>query len=76
MKLNQSILWICLLGIFIGLTGMVMAEWEHDDITSKMVIGNEQVRSFSQCDACHTRAKQGSFREHEIHIPGYGRWDD
>lgn len=49
---------------------------EHDEIPSKMVVGNEQVRSFSNCDACHERVAQGSFREHEILIPGYGRWDD
>ena len=49
---------------------------EHDDLTRKMVVDNEDVRSFSNCDACHTRAAKGSFREHEILIPGYGRWDD
>lgn len=49
---------------------------EHDEIPRKMVVGNEQVRSFSNCDACHKRAEQGSFREHEILIPGYGHWDD
>lgn len=49
---------------------------EHDEIPGKMVTENDKVRSFSNCDACHQRAKQGSFREHEIRIPGYGRWDD
>jgi hypothetical protein len=49
---------------------------EHDEIPSRMVTDNQKVRSFSNCNACHTRAKQGSFREHEIRIPGYGRWDD
>lgn len=49
---------------------------EHDEIPARMVRDNQQVRSFSNCDACHTRAKQGSFREHEIRIPGYGYWDD
>lgn len=49
---------------------------EHDEIPRKMVVSNDQVRSFSNCDACHTRAAKGSFREHEIRIPGYGRWDD
>lgn len=49
---------------------------EHDEIPGNMVRGNEQVRSFSNCDACHSRAAQGSFREHEIRIPGVGRWDD
>ena len=49
---------------------------EHDEIPQRLVTGNDKVRSFSNCDACHTRAKQGSFREHEIRIPGFGRWDD
>ncbi len=49
---------------------------EHDEIPNQMVQGNDQVRSFSNCDACHTRAAQGSFREHEIRIPGYRQWDD
>lgn len=49
---------------------------EHDEIPGRMVVDNEQVRSFSNCDACHTRAANGSFREHEIRIPGYGHWDD
>lgn len=34
------------------------------------------VNSLAQCDACHKNAALGSFRESEIDIPGYGRWDD
>jgi hypothetical protein len=49
---------------------------EHDEIPPKMVQDNDQLGSFSQCDACHTRAAAGSFREHEIHIPGFAQWDD
>ncbi|MEN8166940.1 MAG: diheme cytochrome c [Pseudomonadota bacterium] len=49
---------------------------EHEEIPGKMVLNNEQVRSLSNCDACHTKANEGSFREHEVRIPGYGRWDD
>jgi hypothetical protein len=49
---------------------------EHDEIPQRMVQGNDQIRSFSNCDACHREAAQGSFREHEIQIPGYGSWDD
>ncbi|MCU7943090.1 MAG: diheme cytochrome c [Candidatus Thiodiazotropha sp. (ex Cardiolucina cf. quadrata)] len=32
--------------------------------------------SFSNCDSCHKKALQGSYNEHEINIPGIGRWDD
>ena len=49
---------------------------EHDEIPRRMVQDNDEVRSFSNCDACHTQAAQGSFREHEIRIPGYRQWDD
>ncbi|MCW9014514.1 MAG: diheme cytochrome c [Gammaproteobacteria bacterium] len=49
---------------------------EHDEIPERLVSGNAEVKSFSHCNACHTKAEQGSFNEHDIHIPGYGRWDD
>lgn len=49
---------------------------EHDEIPQKMVKGNPEVNSFSQCNACHTKAEQGSFNEHNVRIPGYGKWDD
>jgi hypothetical protein len=49
---------------------------KHDELTPKMVKDNPGVRSFSRCDACHTRAAEASFSEHEIKIPGYGRWED
>ncbi|MFQ5644289.1 MAG: diheme cytochrome c [Thiogranum sp.] len=49
---------------------------EHDEIPDRMVTGNPEVKSLSQCDACHTGAERGAFNEHDIDIPGYGRWDD
>jgi len=49
---------------------------EHDEIPARFVTGNPKVNSFSQCDACHAKAEQGSFNEHDVNIPGYGRWDD
>ncbi len=49
---------------------------EHDEIPQRMVSANPEVKSFSQCDACHANAEQGLFSEHEVRIPGYGRWDD
>jgi hypothetical protein len=49
---------------------------EHDEIPDRMVTGNPTVKSISQCDACHTDAERGTFNEHDINIPGYGRWDD
>ncbi len=49
---------------------------KHDKIPTYMVTGNQKVNSFSQCNACHTKAEQGFFNEHNVRIPGYGRWDD
>lgn len=49
---------------------------EHGEIPPRMVKGNSSVDSFSNCDTCHTRAMQGSFDEHQVRIPGYGRWED
>jgi len=49
---------------------------EHDEIPSRLVTGNKDVNSFSNCDACHRKADQASFRERDISIPGYGQWDD
>lgn len=49
---------------------------KHDEIPARLVSANSKVNSFSQCDACHANAEQGSFNEHDIRIPGYGIWDD
>jgi hypothetical protein len=49
---------------------------EHDEIPSRFVAGNERVRSFSQCNACHQGAERGLFDEDDVVIPGVGRWDD
>jgi hypothetical protein len=49
---------------------------QHHEIPVKMVSNNPGIGNFSRCDACHTRSAQGSFNEHEVRIPGYGRWDD
>lgn len=49
---------------------------EHHEIPSKMVAGNPDVGSFSNCNACHTGADEGVYNEHRVRIPGYGRWDD
>ena len=49
---------------------------EHDEIPARMVKGNDKVKSFSNCNACHAKAEQGMFDEHGVRIPGYGRWDD
>ncbi|MBK8163887.1 MAG: diheme cytochrome c [Gammaproteobacteria bacterium] len=49
---------------------------EHDEIPRRMSLDNPEVKSMSRCNACHTRAAEGSFSEHEVTIPGYRDWDD
>lgn len=49
---------------------------KHDEIPKRFVAGNKEVGSYSKCEACHTRAENGSYNEHEVNIPGIGRWED
>lgn len=49
---------------------------EHHELSRRQVQDNPKVRSFSNCDACHTGAAHGSFSERELRIPGFGRWED
>ena len=49
---------------------------KHDEVPMRFVTGNKEVGSFSNCAACHTRAASGSYDEHQVRIPGVGRWDD
>lgn len=58
------------------ITGGRLFRDEHDEIPPHMVADNPEIRSFANCDACHTRAAAGSFEDHQVIIPGYGRWDD
>ncbi|MET0105383.1 MAG: diheme cytochrome c [Sedimenticola sp.] len=50
--------------------------YEHSEIPARMAEANPQVKSFSNCDSCHWRAKQGLYDEDYVKIPGFGRWDD
>ena len=50
---------------------------EHDEIPTRLVQANPLVKTWSRCDACHTGAANGSFREGEIRIPGdRGGWEE
>ncbi len=49
---------------------------KHREVPARMVKGNQQVKSFSACGKCHTEAEKGSYDEHEVRIPGYGRFED
>ena len=47
---------------------------EHREVSKKMVT-QPAVKSFANCNACHTQATNGRYGEHEIRIPNYGRWE-
>lgn len=46
---------------------------EHREVPRRVL---KAVKSISNCDSCHTRANEGSFREHEIKMPGLANWED
>ena len=48
---------------------------EHRGIAQHLITQKE-VKSISNCKACHTTADRGSYGERAIFIPNYGRWDD
>ncbi len=49
---------------------------KHDEIPARLVTGNPDVGSFSQCNTCHRGAAEGVYNEHQVSIPGYGGWED
>ena len=48
---------------------------EHDEVPKRLIIQKE-VKTISNCMACHTDAQKGLYRERNILIPNFGRWDD
>jgi len=60
----------------VRISGTAYFKRKHHELPARLVTGNAQVGSFSNCDACHAQAEQGSFNEHQVRIPGHGRWDD
>ncbi len=48
---------------------------EHRKIP-KRYITQKEVKSISNCIACHKKAQSGDFSEKNIDIPNYGKWED
>jgi hypothetical protein len=42
---------------------------KHDEIPQRLVTGNPNVGSFSQCNNCHRGAADGIYNEHQVKIP-------
>lgn len=49
---------------------------KHHELSTRMVKDNPKVRSFSNCELCHTKAAQGSYNEHQVKVPGFASWED
>jgi len=49
---------------------------KHNEIPVDLVAGNDKVRSFANCLACHSGAANGRFNDADVRIPGYGAWND
>jgi len=49
---------------------------KHSDIPEKMVKGNNDVKSLSNCNKCYTQADKGVFDADTVSIPNYPDWDD
>ena len=59
----------------IQITKLSWFKKEHGKIPSR-AINQKEVKTLSNCMACHTRANNGSYRERDIKIPNFGWWDD
>ncbi|HXU94651.1 MAG TPA: diheme cytochrome c [Gallionella sp.] len=49
---------------------------KHHEIPEKMIKGNKDVKSLSFCNACHTKAEEGTFDNDTVRIPNYPDWKD
>jgi NAD(P)-dependent dehydrogenase (short-subunit alcohol dehydrogenase family) len=49
---------------------------DHDEIPTRLVKDNPQVKSLSNCQLCHRGAEQANFDEHQVSIAGAGPWND
>lgn len=49
---------------------------EHQEFPLSWVVDNPEVKSLSNCAACHRGAAEGNFDEHQVQIPGHARRDD
>jgi hypothetical protein len=57
------------------LTGTAWFQRKHREVPAG-IWKDKRVASAANCAACHTRAEQGRFGEHEIVLPGGRRWED
>lgn len=49
---------------------------KHRELSPRTFKENKDVKSFSNCKACHTRAAEGFYSEDEVKIPGNRNWEN
>lgn len=49
---------------------------KHRELSPRTFKENKDVKSFSNCKACHTRAADGFYDEDGVKIPGMGNWEN
>ena len=49
---------------------------KHRKIPEKLIAGNDEIESLSNCNSCHKESDKGIFDDDTVIIPGYGQWDD
>lgn len=49
---------------------------KHHEIPKKMIKGNDDVQSQSNCTACHTQADKGIFDSDTVDIPNFGKFEE
>lgn len=49
---------------------------KHEEIPARAVGPTAKIKNLSQCQMCHAGAEKGSYNEHDVVIPGFGRWRD
>lgn len=56
-------------GTPLRVTGTRFFKAIHEEVPDRVVTNNPAVKTFARCEACHSRAQEGSFDEDEVRIP-------
>lgn len=60
----------------IRITEVAYIKRKHHEISERMIKGNPDVQSLSNCNACHTQAEKGVFDNDTVSIPNFAEWED
>lgn len=60
----------------IRITDVKYIKRKHHEIPKRMIKDNPDVKSLSNCNACHTQAEKGVFDNDTVNIPNFADWDD